>query len=231
MKKYSVFFLSAILTLSVFAVAPQMTNAQGAGLVSAIISKMDRNRRSLLSLRSEISMERYNAQTRESDRLAGTVAYKPGKGRNSNVRVEWTSPVNEILAVNEGSYTLYRPRLNMAYVGNANSSRNKVGSVLGFGLDVSGAQLHSAYDVQFLEKETLYGGVATDHLKLVPKNGARYKYAEIWVDETGMPVQTKVVERNGDATTIRLSSIQRNAKVSSDDFKLRLPSDVKTVKG
>ncbi len=231
MKKYFLYFLLVVLFLSSFTVAPQTTQAQGAGLVSAILGKMDRNRRSLVSLRSEISMEKYNAQTRETDKLSGTVAYKPGTGRNSNVLLEWTSPVNEILAVNNGAYTLYRPRLAMAYVGSANSTRAKAGSILGFGLDVTGAQLRSTYDVQFKERETLYGGVQTDHLVLVPKGAARYKYAEIWVDESGMPVQTKVVERNGDATTIRLTRIDRNAKVSSDEFKLKLPGEVRTVKG
>jgi outer membrane lipoprotein-sorting protein len=65
----------------------------------------------------------------------------------------------------------------------------------------------------------------------VPKGGASYKYAEVWVDGSGMPVQTKVVERSGDSTTIRLTNMEKNAGISPDAFSLKLDSGVKIVKG
>jgi outer membrane lipoprotein-sorting protein len=46
-----------------------------------------------------------------------------------------------------------------------------------------------------------------------------------------MPVQTKIVEKNDDATTMRLSSLERNVKISPDDFGIKLESNVKIVKG
>jgi outer membrane lipoprotein-sorting protein len=72
--------------------------------------------------------------------------------------------------------------------------------------------------------------VSTIHLTLVPKGNASFKYAEIWVDSAGMPVQTKIVEKNGDATTMRLMNLERNAKIASDVFSLKLDSNVKIVK-
>ncbi len=77
----------------------------------------------------------------------------------------------------------------------------------------------------------MYGGVVTNHLKIVPKSAASYQYAEAWVDASGMVVQTKVIERNDDATTVRLTNIEKNASISSGDFRLDLPGDVKKVKG
>jgi outer membrane lipoprotein-sorting protein len=65
----------------------------------------------------------------------------------------------------------------------------------------------------------------------VPKGNASYKYAEIWVDSAGMPVQTKIVEKNDDATTMRLSGLKTNLKISEDEFKVTLDSSVKIVKG
>ena len=70
----------------------------------------------------------------------------------------------------------------------------------------------------------------TTHIKLVPKGNARYKYAEVWVDSNGMPVQTKIVEKNDDATTVRLMNMERNASISLDEFRLQLGSDVKKIK-
>jgi len=232
MKRYLTLGLAIALTAIVaFSVVPPTTNAQGAGLVSSIFSRMDRNRRDLRSMRASISMEKYNAQLKDSDKQSGTVIYLPGAGKNAFVRVDWQRPQQETLSVADGKYTLFRPRLKMAYVGDANSNRSKASSVLGFGLDATKSQLTSAYDAQNVYDETLWGGVQTTHIKLVPKGGARYSYAELWVDGNGMPVQTKVVEKNGDATTVRLMNVQRNAQVSKNEFKVELGADIKKVRG
>ncbi len=236
MKKFVTFGIIAVLVLAVVAstaFVPTRASAQGAGLVSSIINKMERNRRDLKSLRAGISMTKYNAQIRDEDQYKGEMRYLPGSGRNNtSVRVDWRWPQQETLAVADGKYTLVRPRLKMAYVGDANSSRNKVSGVLGFGLNVTRQQLSAAYEQpQLLGEETLWGGISTYHLKLVPKNRAGFKYAEIWVDMQGMPVQTKVVDKNDDSTTIRLTDVQRNPSLSADEFKVQLGSDIKIVRG
>lgn len=232
MKRYLTLGLAVVLTAIVaISSAPLKASAQSAGLVSSVFSKMERNRRDLRSMRAAISMEKYNAQLKDSDKQTGTVIYLPGAGKNAYVRIDWQRPQQETLAVADGKYTLLRPRLKMAYVGEANSNRNKVSSVLGFGLDATKSQLAAAYDTQNVYSETLWGGVQTMHIKLVPKGGARYSYAELWVDDNGMPVQTKVVEKNGDATTVRLMNVQRNAQVSKNEFKVDLGADIKKVRG
>ena len=44
-------------------------------------------------------------------------------------------------------------------------------------------------------------------------------------------MQTKIVEKNDDATTMRLNGMERNLKISPDEFKVDLDSSVKIVKG
>jgi outer membrane lipoprotein-sorting protein len=233
MKRYLTLGLAVVLSVIVaVSTTPRTASAQSAGLVSSIFSKMERNQRDLRSLRAGISMEKYNAQLKDSDKRTGKVIYLPGAGRNSYVRVDWQRPQQETLAVADGKYTLLNPRLKVAYVGDANSNRNKVSGVLGFGMSVTKAQLTSAYETpQNIYEETLWGGVRTTHMKLVPKGAARFSYAELWVDGNGMPVQTKVVEKNGDTTTVRLMDVQRNAQVAKSEFKLDLGSDIKKVRG
>ncbi|HYY94836.1 MAG TPA: hypothetical protein VE713_09985, partial [Pyrinomonadaceae bacterium] len=59
-----------------------------------------------------------------------------------------------------------------------------------------------------------------------------YQYAEVWVDQsTGRPVQTRVTEKNGDFTLVRLTDIQRNAPVSPNEIPVSLPAGVKIVRG
>ncbi|MFN2498647.1 MAG: outer membrane lipoprotein carrier protein LolA [Pyrinomonadaceae bacterium] len=212
-------------------VSPIPASAQSAGLVSAVLNRMERNRQSLRSLRASLSMEKYNAQLRDSEKYSGVVLYVPGSGRDASVRIEWKKPQHEILAVANGQYTLFRPRLNMAYKGSSKSNRNKAGGVLEM-MYMTKQQLEARFQpVKDVREETLWGGVSTIHLTLVPKGNASFKYAEIWVDSSGMPVQTKIVEKNDDTTTMRLSGLERNLKISPNEFSVPLDSGVKIVKG
>jgi outer membrane lipoprotein-sorting protein len=213
--------------------SPKATNGQSAGLVSSVLNRMERNRQSLRSLKASLSMEKYNAQLRDKENYSGWVLYLPTTGRDASVRIEWQKPQHEILAVSKGQYTLFRPRLNQAIVGKSGSVKGKAGAggVLEM-MYMSKQQLEAKFQpLQDVREETLWGGVSTIHLTLVPKGNASFKYAEIWVDSSGMPVQTKIVEKNDDATTMRLSGMERNLKISSDDFKIDLDSSVKIVKG
>lgn len=225
--------VAAIIIAALALSSPQEVNGQGAGFVSSVINRMERNRQSLKSLRAKVDMVKFNAQIRDEDKYVGTVVYVPATGRSANVRVDWQSPQKETLAVRDGQYTLFRPRLNMAYVGRAGQGRSKSSSSAFEFLNMSRQQLQTRFEpLQYLGEETLWGGVSTSHLKLVPKGGSSYKYAEVWVDGSGMPVQTKVVERNDDSTTVRLTNMEKNAGISLDVFDLKLDfSKVKKVQG
>jgi hypothetical protein len=108
--------------------SPRAANGQSAGLVSSVLSRMERNRQSLKSLKASISMEKYNAQLRDKDNYSGWVLYVPGSGRDASVRIEWQRPRHEILAVAKGQYTLFRPSLGQAIVGKSGSVKGKAGA-------------------------------------------------------------------------------------------------------
>jgi outer membrane lipoprotein-sorting protein len=231
MKRFITLVVATLIVTAAFAAgSPKAANGQSAGLVSSVLNRMERNRQSLKSLRSGISMEKYNSQLRDSEKFNGVVSYVPASGREASVRIEWRSPQHEILTVNNGKFVLFRPRLKMAYVGNSKSKNNKAGGVLEM-LYMSRQQLESRFQpLQDVREETLWGGVSTIHLTLVPKSNASFKYAEIWVDSSGMPVQTKIVEKNDDSTTMRLTGLEKNARISSDDFSQKLDATVRIVK-
>jgi outer membrane lipoprotein-sorting protein len=234
MKKIFAPALAALMLLASLSVAPSRAQAQGPGLISSILNKMDRNRRSLASMRAALYMEKYNAQLRDTDKYTGEVAYVAGKGRDADVRVDWVKPAQEILAVYGGQYTLYRPRLGQAYKGLTKNagSKGKANNVLGFALNMSSAQAKNQFNVELIGEGELYKG--SPHvwwLKLVPRGNAGYQFAEVWVTDDGMPIQTRVTEKNNDATTVRLTNIQRNPSIPSNTFEVPLPAGTKIVKG
>ena len=234
MKKLFAPALAALMLLASLSVAPPRAQAQGPGLISSILNKMDRNRRSLGSLRAAIWMQKYNAQLKDADNYTGEVQYVAAKGRDANVRVDWARPVQEVLAVSGGQYKLYRPRLKTVYEGSAKGgSKNvKANNVLGMALNMSSAQAKSQFNVEIVGEGELYSG--SPHvwwLKLVPRGNQGFQFAEVWVTDDGMPIQTRITEKNGDATTVRLTNIQRNPNIPMVNFEIQLPAGTKVVKG
>lgn len=223
--------IAFIISALVF-VFPATTNGQGAGLVSSVLSRMEKNRQTLRSLRAGISMVKYNSQLGVEDKYNGVVIYLPTGARQAAVRIDWNSPRREVLAVVNNKYTIFRPALNVAYTGDSRRGGKdaRAGGLLEM-MNMSRQQLEARFQpVKDVREETLWGGVSTIHLTLVPKGNAGYKYAEVWIDNAGMPVQTKIVEKNDDSTTVRLTGLEKNQKINSSDFDIKLDSNVKIVK-
>jgi outer membrane lipoprotein-sorting protein len=235
MKKFVTFSLAVAVMVSAFVFLPAPSaNAQIPGLVSSAISRMEKNKRSLKSMRANITMEKYNSQLRDTDKYQGIVLYIPGGGGNSSasVRLEWTSPKHEIMVSSNGNYTAYQPRLGQVFQGKTSRIKSERDSDVLALINMSAAQLRSKFgEFQDVREETLWGGVWTQHFKAMPNGPASYQYIEVWVDKDGMPVMTKMVEKNGDATTVRLSDVQRNTPIPMDQFKIDLPANVKIIKG
>ena len=232
MKRFIPQSLIALLMLgAVIAVSPTAANGQGAGLVSSVLNRLEKNRASLKSLRAGVTMQKSNSQLGTVDTYNGLVLYIPGAGRSASVRIEWKSPQHEIIAVENNKYTIYRPRLGTAIVGSNKGTPRAANGIMDM-MYMSRQQLESRFEpLQDVREETLWGNVSTIHLTLVPKGNASYKYAEVWIDKDGMPVQSKVVEKNDDSTITRLLSVEKNAKINKDDIAIKLDSNVKIVKG
>ena len=231
MNKYFRVVLPAIAILFLFNALSADASAQG--VLPEILKRMDNNNKSLTSLKSNIKMAKFNAQLGENDLTEGELNYLPGKSeKDIYVRIDWSKPLVEHLAIANGQYVLYRPRTKQAIVGKVDSAKgnSKSGGALAF-MTMSRAQLKENYDVKFAGEETVNSGVNTFHLVLTPKKPNSYKSADLWVDVNGMPVQAKIIEKNNDSTTVLLSNIQRNATVKASVFKISPPKGTAIVQG
>jgi outer membrane lipoprotein-sorting protein len=215
--------IALMFTFNIFATAQ--------GPVNEILKRMDEHYKSLTSLKSNIMMDKYNAQLDEHDVTEGTVMYLPAKGRDATVRIDWAKPRVEILAVINKQYVLYQPSLKRAIIGKVNDAQKdtKSSGLLDF-MSMSREQLRDNYTIKFLGQETMAGGFDAWHLELTPKTPKSYKSSEIWVDGNGMPIQTKIIEKNNDSTTVLLSNLQKNITINGSVFKPTLPKDTNIVK-
>jgi outer membrane lipoprotein-sorting protein len=213
---------------SVFSVS----NVNAQGPLTEILNRMEAHQKALSSLKANVKMSKIDATLGEEDITAGTVVYLPQNGRNDYVRIDWTKPVEESLAVVKGSYILYRPRLKQAICGETDSVKGTgtANNALAF-MSMSKDQLKANYQIKLIGEEKV-NGTAVAHLQLIPKTKSSYKSADIWVDKDGMPLQARVIERNNDSTTIQLSNISKNlGSINGGIFKINLPKNVKCTRG
>jgi outer membrane lipoprotein-sorting protein len=233
MKKYFRLGFAAVALALVFnAFAVNETKAQGA--IDQILKKMDEHYKSLVSLRADVKMVKYDATlqvTEKSDIYEGTTMYLPAKGRDAFVRIDWAAPAQEILSVVNGKYVIFRPRLNQAIIGETKKGAKgsvKANGALAF-MNMSRAQLKANYSIRYLGQENVAGSIPTWHLELTPKTPQSYKLADLWVDGNGMPIQAKVTETNNDTTTVLLTNLKKNVGINAGDFAVNLPKGVKIV--
>jgi len=218
------------LFLNVFAA----TETKAQNILPEILKRMEAHKNSLTSLRTDVMMVKENAQLEETDTTEGMAFYLPAKGRDALIRIDWTKPVQETLAVVNKKYVIFKPRTKSAIVGNASDAKGsgKANNLFAF-INMSKDELKANFNIKYLGQENVKGGTQTWHLEMTPKNPAasKFKIAEMWVDGDGMPRQIKITESNKDTTTLLLSNLQKNKAIKTDVFKVNLPKGTNIVEG
>lgn len=205
-----------------------VVNAE-AQIIREILNRMDRHYKALSSLQSNVSRTQYNAQLRETDNWSGKLVMVPGKGREVSFRLDWTKPREEILSVAKGKYQLYIPGRKMAYRGSTNSQRSRQsgGGALNM-LTMSEADLRANYEVKYIGQVTL-AGTEVWHLQLDPKTKQDFKFAELWVNSDGMPIQARITAQNNDTDTFQFSAIRRNERINASVFSVKVEKDTQII--
>lgn len=231
MKNSFKYLVTAIFAFAIFG-AFVSVKAQGKeAFVRALYGKMETNQKTLKSLRANVIVSKYNSQIRLEDELQkGSVIFVPTSNRKANFKIDWVSPQQETLAVNDGKFIL-KKNSGDYFGGNSNDVAKKNNSGALEFISMSTAEMRQKYSAEWIGGELIAGNsISAFHMVLTPRTASRYKQADIWVDESGMPVQFKATDNNGDWTTILLTGIQKNAKISSNDTKIQIPKGVKVRK-
>ncbi len=231
-KTFKVMF-SAIAVMILFnGFAAIETNAQS--IPKQILATMETHRKAMTSLKADISMTNFDSVLNSNDVKTGTVLYasvrdKKGKDVDALMRLDWIKPKNEIISVVSKKFWIYDVKGGIAYTGSSNSQKVQNGQ--GGGLvklltNSSKQELESKFTFEYLGEESL-GGAAVWHLQLTPKTKQDYKFADIWIDGNGMPLQAKTTALNNDTQTIGLSNLNKNVSLNPKQFKIDIPKSVK----
>ncbi len=203
-------------------------------LLTGILNKMEKAHLDLKSLKAELVMENTNTQIGITDSVFGQLLYKPGASKSKQkLRIDYTKPSKDIIAVDGDNFTFYQPRIKQALKGlTSKVSKSKQSGLWQFieiGLSGSLGSASGRYNISFVKDETV-SGVATSVLRLTPKSSGQFTSIDIWVSQQNwLPMQWKVAERNGDLIVVALRNLQLNANVPDAAFAVNLPKDTKIV--
>jgi len=218
-----------ILALVIFGTSVRTVSAQP-GPYGDALRALESNYKTLSTLKAGVKMDQYSAQIDEHDLREGTMIYIPQKGKDAAFKITWTKPSREELSVLNKQYVIYRANLKQAYVGSINSIKlpgvNGAVSVI----NMSKADLKANFEMKYAGLETLSSLQSAWHLVLFPKTAAKFKSADIWVDDkTGMVLQVKQTQNNGDSTTILLLGPERNKQINWKEVQVNLPPGTKRI--
>ncbi|MFZ4793989.1 MAG: LolA family protein [Blastocatellia bacterium] len=234
MNKFLITVIRSCLLLLVSHLGLTVVAAQQSA-VTTTLNRMEKAHLEMKSLRAELFQQKTNAQIGVSDNEYGTFIYKPSAGQNKGkLRIDYTRPSKDIIALVGDNVVFYQPRINQVF--KSTLAKAAKGKVSGYsqliGLDGSVKSLAGNYSIEIVGDEVT-NGQKTTILRLTPKGAktsGQYAAIDIWVSQQSwLPVQWKLVERNGDFTIVSLRNVQLNGSIPDSAFNVTIPSGVKVV--
>lgn len=227
MKRSKLLFLVALMALAVLL---PMSPARANGKLDEVLSNMERAARSLKSMEAELNQEKRDMQIGGKEIYRGRIYFLHGKACDK-VRIDYSIPQGQVVAVGCSEITLYQPRINQVILTTrqAQASKNQEFSFLATPYK-SVPELKKQYNIVYTGDEQL-GAASTARLELTPKGASSVQKLALWVDQsTWLPIKYQVVEKNNNVTTFTLGGINRNANLSDSKFKVSWPSGTKVVR-
>lgn len=214
MKKSALLFLVfAFSTVSAF---PQ---------VNEIMKRMDAHQKALKTLGADIKITKFSVELGGTYTKEGTVKFLPSK--ETALKIDSTKPAPESFLALKNQYLIYLPDLKTAYSGIITDSQKNTFMIFSV---LSNKNLRADYNIAYTGQEKVNGAIPTFHLELKPKTAQSYQTIELWVDGNGMPLQSKIIENNGDSTTVFLENLRKNIVINVNEFQIKLPKGTKLIK-
>jgi outer membrane lipoprotein-sorting protein len=163
------------------------------------------------------------------DAQSGTITVKRTKPGDTRIRIDFTEPGKQSVAIGGGKAVSYTPSSNEAQEVDLGKKRGLVDQFMLLGFGSNAADLKAAYTVTLGGPDKVNGEAAT-RLVLVPKDKdvlAQVKQCELWISEKGITLQQKFHTGGKDYVVSTYSRMNLNPAIADKDVKLDLPKGVK----
>ena len=170
--------------------------------------------------------DQYQRVVDEHDSQKGTVYYRRA-GQQIEMMAEFTEPERKYVLYKDGKLQVYDPKIEQVMQYSTGQNRDQVESFLVLGFGGSGEDLKKSFDVSYQGEETI-DNIPTAKIHLIPrseKTRANFPEIILWIGlDTGISVQQKLVQTQGDYRLAKYSDINLHPKINNDVFKLKTTS-------
>jgi outer membrane lipoprotein-sorting protein len=213
----------AMLVLPAFASDPALEK---------IISKMDETAAKFRTAQANFTWTTFNSVVNEeSGRQTGKI-YFQRNGNETEMAAEIDPPDAQQVIFSHGKIQLYKSRTGIVDVYDASAHRDEFETFLVLGFGSSGDDMRKAFDVTYGGEEKI-DGTDTAKLELVPKSDKMKQHIPqitLWINpQTGISVQQKLMETDGDYRLAKYSDIRLGQKIPAKVFQLKTSGKVKVV--
>ena len=216
--------LAAILVLPALA-------ASDAGL-EKIMSRMDETAAKFRTAEANFTWTTFNSVVNEeSGRQTGKI-YFQRNGSETEMAADIDPPDAQQVIFSQGKIQLYKPRTGTVDVYDASAHREEAETLLVLGFGSSGDEMRKTFDITYGGEEKI-DGTDTVRLELVPKADKikeHFPKIILWINpQTGISVQQKLMETDGDYRLAKYSDIQLGQKIPAKVFQLKTSGKTKIV--
>lgn len=197
-----------------------------------IMAKMDETAARFRTAEANFTWTTYNSVVNEeSGRQTGKI-YFQRNGNETEMAAEIDPPDAQQVIFSKGKIQLYKSRTDVVDVYDASAHREEFETFLVLGFGSSGNDMQKTFDVTYGDSEKI-DGTDTVRLDLVPKSDKikeHFPKIILWINpQTGISVQQKLMETDGDYRLAKYSAIQLGQKIPAKMFQLKTSAKTKVI--
>lgn len=200
-----------------------------AGDLDAVLSRIDSAGAAFHSMSAQLKRQSHTAVINEDTVDAGSIFLKRPKPRDIRMLVDFTQPDPKTVAFQGRKVDIYYPKIQTIQEFDVGQNRDLLDQFFLLGFGTSRADLQNAYTIKLVGQDTV-NGQQTERLELVPKAKdilEHLKKFELWIADSGYPVQQKFYLPGGDYMLMTYSDMKINPDLSDAALKLHVPKNVK----
>jgi outer membrane lipoprotein-sorting protein len=216
--------LSAVLASPAFA-------ATDSGL-EKVLAKMDETAAKFRTAQANFTWTTFNSVVNEESGSQTGKIYFQRSGNETDMAADIDPPDAQQVIFSHGKIQIYKSRMGTVDVYDAGTHREEFETFLVLGFGSSGEDMSKSFDVSYDGEEKVDGTDAAK-LELVPKSEKikqHFPQIILWINpQSGISVQQKLLEPNGDYRLAKYSNIKLGQKIPGKVFQLKTPGNTKVV--
>lgn len=195
-----------------------------------VFARMDAAAASFRGVTAKVRKISYTAVIKDSSEEKGNMVIRRAKAKETQLRMDLTSPDAKTWVFRGKKAELYLPKINTVQEYDLGKYSKLLDQFLLLGFGSTSADLQKAYRIQ-MGGEDVLEGQKTSRIQLTPLSAEAQQHlrrVEIWIPLSGgLPIQQKFFQSSGDYVLVSYADVKVEPNLPESAAQLNLPKTVK----